>query len=164
MIKIFLESLKTPIMRCEPNTRPIAWRPVTSQCLSQGKVPPSLKEAIVIPFLKKQSFDPDMLLNYRPVSNISQLSKTLENVVANQLMVNANNISDMYQSAYRKHHYTETALQCITNDIKLAMESKKGTILVMVDLSSAFDTIDHSIFLSRLELRYGIMSVVLKWF
>ena len=74
------------------------------------------------------------------------------------------NLSDMYQSAYKKHHSTETALLCVTNDIKIAIDSKKGTILVMIDLSSAFDTIDHSILLSRLELRYGITSVVLEWF
>ena len=73
-------------------------------------------------------------------------------------------MSDMYQSAYRKHHSTETALICVTNDIKLAMDSKKGTILVMIDLSSAFDTIDHSILLNRLEVRYGITSVVFEWF
>ena len=79
-------------------------------------------------------------------------------------MDHANNMSDMYQSAYRKHHSTETASLCVTNDIKLAMDSKKGTILVIIDLSSTFDTIDHSILLSRLELRYGIMSVVLEWF
>ena len=59
--------------------------------LSQGNVPASLKEAIVIPHLKKQSLDPDLLSNYRPVSNLPQLSKTLENVVANQLIDNANN-------------------------------------------------------------------------
>ena len=136
---------------------------IINMSLSQGKVPASLKEAIVIPLLKKQSFDPDVLSNYRPVSNLPQLSKTLEKVVANQLMYHVNNMSDMYQSAYRKHHSTETALLCVTNDIKLAMDSKKGTILVMIDLSSAFDTIDHSILLSRLELRYGITSVVLEW-
>ena len=124
--------------------------------LSQGKVLASLKEAIVIPLLKKQSLELDVLSNYRPVSNLPQLSKTLEKVVANKLMYHANNMSDMYQPAYRKHHYTETALLCVTNDINLAMDSKKGTILVMIDLSSAFDTIDHSILLSRLELRNGI--------
>ena len=70
-------------------------------------------------------------------------------------------MSDMYQSVYRKHHSTETALLCVTNDIKLAMDFNKGTILVMIDLSSAFNTLDHSILLSRLELRYGITSVVL---
>ena len=71
----------------------------------------------------------------------------------------------MYQSAYTKHHSTETALLCITNDIKLAMDSKKGAVLVMICLSSSsFDTIDYSILLSRLELRYGITSVVWEWF
>ena len=70
-------------------------------------------------------------------------------------MDHANNMSDMYQYAYRKHHSTETQLLCVTNVIKLAIYSKKGTILVMIDLSSAFDTIVHSILLSRLELRYG---------
>ena len=132
--------------------------------LSQGKVPASIKEAIVIPLLKKQSIDPGVLSNCRPVSNLPQLSKTLEKVVDNQIMDQTNNMSDMYQLAYRKHHSTETVLLCVTNDIKLAMDSKKGTILVMIDLSSAFDTIDHSILLSRLELRYGITSVVLEWF
>ena len=85
-------------------------------------------------------------------------------VVANQLIDHANNMSNMYQYVYRKHHSTETAHICVTNDIKRAMDSKKGTILVMIDFSSAFDTIDHSILLSRLELRYGITAVVLEWF
>ena len=71
--------------------------------LSRGKVPASHKESIAIPLLKKQSLDPDVLSNYRPVSNLPQLSKTLENVVAN-------NMSDIYQFAYRKHNSTETAL------------------------------------------------------
>ena len=71
--------------------------------LSQGKVPASLKQIIVIPLIKKQSLDPDVLSNYRPVSK--QLSKRLEKVVvANQLIDHTNNMSDMYQSAYRKHH------------------------------------------------------------
>ena len=51
---------------------------------SQGKVPASLKQAIVIPLFKKQSLDPDVLSNYRPVCNLPKLSKTLEKVVANQ--------------------------------------------------------------------------------
>ena len=58
-------------------------------------------------------------------------------------MDNANNMSDMYQSAYRNKHPTEIALLCVTNDIKLAMDSKKDTILVIIGLSSAFDTINH---------------------
>ena len=159
-----LDPLPTSVLQpCFQSLAPV-YTHIINMSLSQGKVPASLKEAIVIPLLKKPSLDPDVLSNYRPVSNLPQLSKTLEKVVANQLMYHADNMSDMYQSAYRKYHSTETALLCVTNDIKLAMDSKKGTILVMIDLSSAFDTIDHSILLSRLELRYGITSVVLEWF
>ena len=159
-----LDPLPTSVLQpCFQSLAPV-YTHIINMSLSQGKVPASLKEAIVIPLLKKPSLDPDVLSNYRPVSNLPQLSKTLEKVVANQLMYHADNMSDMYQSAYRKHHSTETALLCVTNDIKLAMDSKKGTILVMIDLSTAFDTIDHSILLSRLELRYGITSVVLEWF
>ena len=151
-----LDPLPTSVLHpCFQSLAPV-YTHIINMSLSQGKVPASLKEAIVIPLLKKPSLDPDVLSNYRPVSNLPQLSKTLEKVVANQLMYHADNMSDMYQSAYRKYHSTETALLCVTNDIKLAMDSKKGTILVMIDLSSAFDTIDHSILLSRLELRYGI--------
>ena len=148
-----LDPLPTSVLQpCFQSLAP-AYTHIINMSLSQGKVPASIKEAIVTPLLKKQSLDPDVLSNYILVSNLPQLSKTLEKVVANQLMYHANNMTDMYQSAYRNHHSTETALLCVTNDIKLARDSKKGTILVMIDLSLAFDTIDHSILLSRLKLR-----------
>ena len=83
-----------------------------------------------------------MLSTYRHVSYLPQVSKTLEKVVATQLMDHANNMSDMCQSEYRKHQSTETPLLCVTNDIKLAIDSKKGIVLVMMDLGSAFDTIE----------------------
>ena len=122
-----LDPLPTSVLQpCFQSLAP-AYTHIINMSLFQGKVPASLKEAIVIPLLKKQSLDPDILSNYRPVSNLPQLSKTLEKAVANQLMYHADNMSDMYhQSAYRKHHSTETALLCVT-DIKLAMDSKKGT-------------------------------------
>ena len=98
------------------------------------------------------------------MSNISHLSKILEKVVANQLLKHTNNIMEIYQSAYKPNHSTETALIRVCDDIKLAMDNKKGTVLVMIDLSAAFDTIDHSILLNRLKVRYGIIDSVLKWF
>ena len=159
-----LDPLPTSVLQpCFQSLAP-AYTHIINMRLSQGKVPASLKEAIIIPLLKKQSLDSDMFSNYRPISNLPQLSKTLEKVVANQLMDHANNMPYMYQSAYKKQHSTETALLWVTNDIKLAINSKKGTILVMIESSSAFDTIDHSILLSSLELRYGITQVVLEWF
>ena len=90
-----------------------AYTHIIYMSLSQGKVPASLKEPRAIPLLKKQSLDPDVLSNYRPVSNLPQFSKTLEKVVANQLIDHANNMSDMYQSAYWKHHSTKNrTLMC----------------------------------------------------
>ena len=151
-----LDPLPTSVLQpCFQSPAP-AYTHIINMSHSQDKVPASLKEAIGIPFLKKQFLDPNVLSNYRPVSNLPQL--------VNQLMDHANNMSDMYQSAYRKHHSTETALWWVTNDIKFAIDSKKDTILIRINLSSSFDTIDHSIILSKLELRYGITSVVLEWF
>ena len=101
-----LDPLHTSVLQpCFQSFDP-AYTHIINMSLSQGKVPVSLKEAIVTPLLMKQSLDPDVLSNYRLVSTLPQLSKTLENVVANQLMYHANNMSGMYQSAYRKHHST----------------------------------------------------------
>ena len=137
-----LDPLPTSVLQpCFQSLAP-AYTHIINMSVSQGKVPASLKEAIVIPLLKKQSLDPDVLSNYRPVSNLPHLSKTLEKVVANQLMDHDNNMSDMYQSAYRKLHSAETTLLCVTNDVKITIDSKKGTILGMIDLNSVTDTID----------------------
>ena len=68
------------------------------------------------------------------------------------------------QSAYRSHHSTETALILVTNDIMCAVDQKKAVVLVLLDLSAAFDTIDHSILLNRLHKRYGITGTTLSWF
>ena len=91
-----LDPLPTSVLQpCIQSLAP-AYTHIINMSLSQGKVPAPLKEAIVTPLLKKQSLDPDVLSNYRPVSNLPQLSKTLEKVVANQFMYHANNMSDMY--------------------------------------------------------------------
>lgn len=68
------------------------------------------------------------------------------------------------QSAYREHHSTETALLRVQNDILRAIDSKKEVLLVLLDLSAAFDTIDHDILISRLTTQFGFSGTVLKWF
>ena len=101
-----LDPLLTSVLQpCCQSLAPV-YTHIFNKSLSQSKVPASLKDAIVIPLLKKQSLDPDVLSNYRPVSNLPQLSNTLEKVVANQLMDHANNMSDMYRSLYKKQHST----------------------------------------------------------
>ena len=68
-----------------------------------------------------------------------------------------------HQSAYRKNHSTETALLKIKNDILLGMNSQEVTLLVLADLSSAFDTVEHSNLLSRLQTKAGVAGRVLDW-
>ncbi|KAI0238381.1 hypothetical protein LSAT2_010939 [Lamellibrachia satsuma] len=128
-------------------------------------MPRPLKHAIVRPSLKKPSLDKDILSNYRPVSNLTQLSKVIEKVVALRIMTHVSDqqMVECFQSAYRKKHSTETALLYVTSAIKTAMDNKQGTTLVLVDFSAAFDTINHDILIRRLRLRYGFVGKALDW-
>ena len=122
------------------------------------KLPTDLKVASVKPLLKKQSLSPDEFKNFRPISSLSFLSKVNEKCVAKQLIayLDANNLNVIYQSAYRKLHSTETALIRVHNDIAMALDHKSSVILLLLELSAAFDTVDHCILLSRLSSRFGI--------
>ena len=104
--------------------------------------------------------------NYRPVSNLSCLSKILEKVVASRLNshINSSHTSNDYQSAYRKFHSSETALLKIHNDILSSMDDGRVTALTLLDLSAAFDTIDHTILLRRLRNWFGVSGMALDWF
>ncbi|WP_419629894.1 RNA-directed DNA polymerase, partial [Thiolapillus sp.] len=118
------------------------------------------------PLLKKASLDPNNLKNFRPVSNLSFMSKVTEKVVLQQLLayLTEHKLICPSQSAYRPHHSTETALLKITNDILLALDSGNVSLLTLLDLSAAFDTIDHCILLDRLQHMYGISGTALSWF
>ncbi len=75
-----------------------------------------------------------------------------------------NNLEEVFQSAYKMHHSTETAMVRIHNDILSALDENQAVLLVCLDLSAAFDTVDHSILLNRLEKRLGITGKCLSWF
>ena len=143
--------------------------PITSiinASLEQGKCPNFFKQAHVTPILKKSSLDIEILKNYRPFSNLNFISKILARVVAVQLQTHLDEAGLMtaFQSAYRKHHSTESALLNIHNDILLNMAKGSVTALTLLDLSAAFDTIDHTILLDRLNVYYGISELALGWF
>ena len=74
-----------------------------------------------------------------------------------------NALQDIYQSAYRPCHSTETALMKVQSDIAEALDQGSTAVLIMLDLSAAFDTIDHEILVSRFEQSFGITSKALDW-
>ncbi|TWW58968.1 hypothetical protein D4764_06G0004980 [Takifugu flavidus] len=134
--------------------------------LVSGYVPRSYKVAVIKPLLKKPSLDPDVLANYRLISNLPFNSKVLEKVVVTQLLqhLQRNSLFEMFQSGFRAHHSTETALLKVTNDLLIASDHGLVSMLVLLDLSAAFDTVDHSILLQRLEHVIGIKGTALDWF
>jgi len=139
---------------------------IVNKSLSSGVIPDSLKSAQVKPLLKKPGLDRNDYKNYRPISNLKFLFKTIEKAAACQVKdyLDANGLHDAKQSAYRKFHSTETALVRIQNDLLRAVDRHQEAILVLIDYSAAFDTIDHRIILRRLQNRYGIVGTSLKWF
>jgi hypothetical protein len=134
--------------------------------LSTGVFPDEMKLALVTPLWKKPSMDPEILGNFRPISNLSFLSKLLERVVARQLIAYLERRSLLVplQSTYRANHSTETALLKVLNDLLIALDEGKAVVLALLDQSAAFDTIDHAILLDRLTARFGITGCVLAWF
>ena len=139
---------------------------IINDSLHSGLFPSVFKSAIVKPLLKKTILNPDILKNYRPVSNLFFLSKILEKVFlrqqSNHLLTN--NLFYSHQSAYRAGHSTETALLKIVNDLLFAVDEDKASLLSLLDLSAAFDTIDYSILLSHFSYSFGTSDTVLTWF
>ena len=125
--------------------------------MQSGVVPRDFKQALVNPLIKKQTLCKNYLKNYRPISNLSFLSKILEKVIANRLreLIYNHHLSNDLQSAYKRFYSTETALPKIHNDIADNIDNGNVTALALLDLSAAFDIIDHLILLS-LHRYFGI--------
>ena len=117
--------------------------------------PQNLKEAYVRPLLKKTTLPKTELKKYRLVSNLSFLSKKNKKNI---------HLSNPLQSAYRKHHSTESALLNVNNDIIISMDKGEVTALTLLELSVTFDTIDHATLTDRLSDWYCISGQAQIWF
>ena len=139
---------------------------MVNQSFSEGIVPKSWKSAQVTPLLKKPSLYHNVASSYRPISNLPVLSKLSERLVLSRVMsyLNNSNLLPTHQSAYRRHHSTETAVTKVYSDIFGAADDGKLSLLILLDLSAAFDLVAHSILLKRLESTYGFDGLTLEWF
>ena len=138
---------------------------IIREYLREGSFVNTWKTAIIRPLLKKNGLDL-IPSNYRPVSNLTFLSKVLEKAALQQFRDHCDEHGLMpdYQSAYRPGYSCETALVKLMNDLLWSMENQEVTAIMAIDLSAAFDTVDHEILLKVLEINFGIGGNALKWF
>ena len=139
---------------------------IVNLSLESGHFQSSLKTAVLSPLLKKANLDHEVLANYRPISNLKVISKIIEKDVAVRLQkyLEANQLDESLQSAYKPFDSCETALVRVHNDILVVIDKRHCVMLLLLDLSAAFDTVDHDILLTRLHSKHSISGIALEWF
>jgi hypothetical protein len=150
-----LKVIKTPISK--------AMSVIINQSFKTGIFPTSLKLAKVIPLFKK--LDPSMFDNYRPISLLPSLSKIIEKVVHKQIYeyFHQHKLFYQLQHGFRPLHSTETATVSFIDMILNHLDNDKLPFSIFIDLSKAFDTLNHHILLHKLNY-YGIQEISLQWF
>ena len=139
---------------------------IVRRSLTQGIFPTILKESRVHPRRKNIKLESHSFSSYRPVANISFLTKVIEKFASIRVhdYLWKHDLFPSLQSAYRQHHYTETTLLKVTDDILKTLDSHNEVVLVMLDLSAAFDTLDHTLLVERLRSYFGFSGTALQWF
>ena len=158
------DPIPTKLLKQHLNTLVPLISKIITCSLQDGKFALQWKTAIIKPLLIKQGLEL-VMKNYRPVSNLSFLSKVTEKCCLNQFanFIEEHTLLPSYQSAYRKGFSTETALVKLCNDILCNMETQSITAVVAIDLSAAFDTVNHSVLLNVLTTNFAVTGKPLEW-
>ena len=138
---------------------------IVNHSITTGSFNRLWKLSTIVPLQKKVGSNTS-LANYRPVNNLPFLSKIVEKVILKQLQshIDEHQLLTPRLCAYRLGYNTKSVILKMTNDVLLSMDLQCVTPLVAIDLSVAFDTVNHSIMISVLERRFGITNKALKWF
>ena len=159
-----LDPIPTHLLKANLSSLAPVISDIVNGSMATGVFPSAFKNALVTPLLTKTTLDANDVKNYRPVSNLCFVSKIIEKVVAVRFSKHSsdNDLYEQMQSAYRPSHSTETALLRVRNDLLCILDERNAAILVLLDLSAAFDTIDHTIMLTRLRDRFGFESYLVN--
>ena len=152
------------MVQCLDELTPV-FTSIINSSLQSGCFSIQWKEALVNPILKKHGLE-QKKKNLRPVSNLSYLSKLMETAATIQLQdhMHEHGLYPTNMSSYRKHHSTETVLLRVRNVILLNMNDQQVTLLVLLDFSAAFETVNHDMLLARLQSKLGVRGIALEWF
>lgn len=142
------------------------WLEIVNLSLDVGSME-CLKSAVILPLIKALGslVDKDNFKNYRPVSNLLFLSKLIERVVDRRLEnhMTLNNLHSSHQFGYKKYHSTETLLLKIVNNLLLSCDDNMPSVVLLLDLSAAFDTVDHEKLLEIMYNEIGIRGKAYDW-
>ena len=138
---------------------------IWNQSIQSGTFPDSAKIAKVVPVYKGKKLDASEFTNYRPISLLPVIGKIIEKIMHKQLTTFLEHNSILFSSQYgfRKNHNTSFATMDFLNTIAHSVDQGELAFGVFIDLSKAFDTINHELLLKKLE-HYGIAGIALDWF
>ena len=161
-----LDPLPTNILKKCINLLLPAILHIVNLSLSLGYLPDFLKKACVSPLIKNENLDNDNIKNFRPESNLPFLGKIIEKCVFLQIntYLCENSLYGYSQSAYKSSYSCETALVKMHNDSLSILDAKSNAVVLLFDLSAAFDTVNHDLLLSKLSTEFGFSDVALEWF
>ena len=138
---------------------------LVNKSLSEGSME-GVKSSVIDPLLKKSGLDSDIDKNYRPVNNLVFFSKLIERIVSRRLdgHMTENALHSDSAFGYKKFHSTETMMLGVMNDVLMGFDDNQCTVMLFLDLSAAFDTIDITKIIEILSEEIGIDGVALEWF
>ena len=150
-----LDPMPTTLLKIHRNVITPHIKDIVNTSVVSGRFTSNIKQALLRPLLKKKGLDLT-LNNYRPVSNLAYISKIIERVACDQLtsyIANSDKIEKL-QSAYKQGHSAETAMLKVKTDILNVIDQRKVVCLVLLDLSAAFNTVNHNHLLNHLKYRF----------